>query len=114
MSDRYLTIPIEKTTISNDKSKSARPVGTQYYRPTYYPNITVTAQDNYIITKSTDRLDLIAQDFYGDSTYWWIIAAANNLEGDSLFPGEGTQIRVPGNLSLALAEYNENNSVITS
>jgi hypothetical protein len=110
MSDRYLIIPIEKTTISDDKSKSARPVGTQYYLPTYYPNITVTEQDSYIITKGTDRLDLIAQDFYGDSTYWWIIAAANNLEGDSLFPGEGSQIRIPSNISLALAEYNQENS----
>ena len=110
MSDRYLVIPVEKTTISDDKSKSARPVGTQYYRPTYYPNITVTEQDSYIITKGTDRLDLIAQDFYGDSTYWWIIAAANNLEGDTLFPGEGAQIRIPSNISLALAEYNQENS----
>ena len=113
MSDRYLVIPIIKTTLGNDKSKSARPVGTQYYRPTYYPNITVTSQDSYIITKGTDRLDLIAQDFYGDSTLWWVIAAANNLKGDSLFPGDGVQIRIPANLSLALAEYNQENSTTT-
>ena len=110
MSDRYLFIPIEKTLISDDKSPSARPAGTQYYRPTYYPNVTVTSQDNYIVTKITDHLDLIANDFYGDSTLWWVIAMANNLSGDSLYPGEGVQIRVPANLSLVLAEYNRDNS----
>ena len=110
MSDRYLFIPSEKTLISDDKSPSARPAGTQYYRPTYYPNVTVTSQDNYIVTKITDRLDLIANDFYGDSTLWWVIAMANNLSGDSLYPGEGVQIRVPANLSLVLAEYNRDNS----
>ena len=110
MSDRYLFIPIEKTLISDDKSPSARPAGTQYYRPTYYPNVTVTSQDNYIVTKITDRLDLIANDFYGDSTLWWVSAMANNLSGDSLYPGEGVQIRVPANLSLVLAEYNRDNS----
>jgi hypothetical protein len=110
MSDRYLFIPIERKTLSYDKSPSAKPVGTQYYRPTYYPNITVTPQDNYIITKTTDRLDLIAFDFYGDSTLWWILAMANNLPGDSLYPGKGVQIRIPANLSLVLAEYNRDNS----
>ncbi len=110
MSDRYLFIPVEKTTISDDKSPSARPVGTQYYRPTYYPNISVTEQDSYIITKATDRLDLIANDFYGDSTLWWILAMANNLEGDSIYPGDGIQLRIPANLSLVLAKYNRDNS----
>ena len=110
MSDRYLFIPVEKTTISDDKSPLARPVGTQYYRPTYYPNISVTEQDSYIITKATDRLDLIANDFYGDSTLWWIIAMTNNLEGDSIYPGDGIQLRIPANLSLVLAEYNKDNS----
>lgn len=110
MSDRYLFIPVEKKTISDAKSLQSRPVGTQYYRPNYYPNITVTEQDTYIITKATDRLDLIAFDFYGDSTLWWVIAMANNLEGDSLFIGDGVQIRVPSNLDLALAEYNRDNS----
>jgi len=110
MSDRYLFIPITKTAISDDKSKTAKPVGTQYYIPTYYPNITVTEQDTYIITKGTDRLDLIANDFYGDSTLWWVLAMANDLPGDSIFIGDGVQLRIPANLSLALAEFNRVNS----
>jgi len=111
MSDRYLFIPITKTAIGDDKSKTAKPVGTQYYIPTYYPNITVTEQDTYIITKGTDRLDLIANDFYGDSTLWWVLAMANDLPGDSIFIGDGVQLRIPANLSLALAEFNRVNSI---
>ena len=111
MSDRYLFIPTTRIAISDAKSKSSRPVGTEYYIPTYYPNITVTPEDTYIITKGVDRLDLIAYDFYGDSTLWWVIASANNLEGDSLFIAGGTQIRSPANIDLALAEYNRENAL---
>jgi hypothetical protein len=110
MSDRYLFIPITKTAISDDKSKTAKPVGSQYYIPTYYPNITVTEQDTYIITKGTDRLDLIANDFYGDSTLWWIISAANNnITRGLLFPVPGTQLRIPLNIGAILAEFNDFN-----
>ena len=111
MSDRYLFIPTDRIKLSDAKSKSSRPVGTQYYIPTYYPHISVTPQDTYIITKNTDRLDLIAYDFYGDSTLWWVLAAANNLEGDSLFMVEGTQLRIPANIDLALTEYNRENAL---
>jgi len=34
----------------------------------------------------------------------------NNLEGDSIYPGDGIQLRIPANLSLVLAEYNKDNS----
>ena len=36
--------------------------------------------DIYIITQETDRLDLLAQQFYGESKLWWIIAQANNIK----------------------------------
>ena len=110
MSDRYLFISTNRIELSDSKSKEAKPVGTPYYVPTYYPNVSVTPQDTYIITKGTDRLDLIAYDFYGDSTLWWVIAMANNLEGDSIFVGDGVQLRIPSNIDLALTEYNRENS----
>lgn len=34
---------------------------------------------------ATDRIDLLANTFYGDSTLWWVIAYRNDLE---LFPGD--------------------------
>ena len=33
--------------------------------------------DIYIITQDSDRLDLLANQFYNDSRLWWIIAQAN-------------------------------------
>lgn len=73
-------------------------------------NVITSNDDYYIVTQATDRLDLIATDFYGDSTLWWVIAMANDLPGDSLFPAPGFQLRIPGNLSNAIQEFNDLNS----
>jgi hypothetical protein len=35
---------------------------------------------------------------------------ANDLPGDSLFPTPGFQLRIPGNLSNAIQEFNDLNS----
>ena len=41
---------------------------------TYIPkSIPKKDDDIYIITQETDRLDLLASQFYGDSTLWWIM-----------------------------------------
>lgn len=53
--------------------------------------------DIYIITQETDRLDLLANEFYGDSTLWWIIARANNLNGVNIGLDAGIQLRIPKN-----------------
>ena len=84
--------------------------GKVIYLPTKYPSVTTASNDFYIITQATDRLDLIATDFYGDSTLWWVIAMANDLPGDSLFTTPGFQLRIPGNLSNAVQEFNDLNS----
>jgi len=84
--------------------------GKVIYLPTKYPSVTTSSNDFYIITQATDRLDLIATDFYGDSTLWWVIAMANDLPGDSLFTTPGFQLRIPGNLSNAIQEFNDLNS----
>jgi len=80
------------------------------YLPTKYPSVTTSSNDYYIISQVTDRLDLIATDFYGDSTLWWVIAMANDLPGDSLFMPAGFQLRIPGNLNDAIQEFNSLNS----
>jgi hypothetical protein len=67
------------------------------YQTNVYPDIPISAADNYVITTLGDRLDLLAFDFYGDVTYWWIIASANYLPGDSLYPPVGMQLRIPSN-----------------
>ncbi len=85
--------------------------GKTMYKPTYYPNIEAQADDNYILTGTTDRLDNIAHDFYGDATLWWVIAMVNNLAGDSIFPPQGVYLRIPKNLSDMLMKYNQSNNI---
>lgn len=79
--------------------------GSQYYVNNIYPEIPPTNDDNYVITVLGDRLDLLANDFYGDSTFWWVIASANSLPGDSLVVEPGTQLRIPADLSGAINTY---------
>lgn len=84
--------------------------GKVIYLPTRYPSVVTTNEDFYIIARAEDRLDLIAYDFYGDSTLWWVVSMANDLPQDSMFAPIGFQLRVPGNLSNALNEFDTFNS----
>jgi len=58
-----------------------------------------------------DRLDIMAQNFYNDVDFWWIIASANSLTGDSLFPPVGMQLRIPANLVSIVNSYKKINSI---
>lgn len=80
--------------------------GSQYYETNIYPTIQPTDGDYYLITTVNDRLDLIALDFYQDSSLWWVIASANALPGDSIYPPIGIQLRVPVNIQGILNNYN--------
>lgn len=84
--------------------------GKVIYLPTRYPSLVASNNDYYLITRDQDRLDLLAYDFYGDSTLWWVIAMANDLPGDSMFPPLGFQLRVPADLNEALNSFNNANS----
>lgn len=53
--------------------------------------------DIYVITQETDRLDLLANEYYGDSRLWWIIAQANNINGVNIGLDAGIQLRIPKN-----------------
>ena len=101
MQSRYFGIKVVRSNIT----------GSQYYTNSVYPDIPVSDNDYYVITTLGDRLDLMAQDFYQDSSLWWIIALANALPGDSLYPPIGTQIRIPVNPQSVVTNYkNENNT----
>ena len=100
MAERYRNSGIQKT--------NSGKVG---YLPTRYPSLEPSNNDYYIIARAEDRLDLIAFDFYGDSTLWWIVAMANDIPGDSMYPPMGFQLRIPADLSKALATYNNSNLV---
>ena len=75
-----------------------------------YPNIPLSFDDRYFITTEGDRLDILAEQFYSDSTLWWIISIANgSLVQNSLTPPTGTQLRIPSNPTPYLTEYNKIN-----
>jgi|TARA_R100001460_G_scaffold20303_1_gene42107 hypothetical protein len=75
------------------------------YLQTIYPSVNLSNEDFYIISRDQDRMDLLAQDFYGDPTLWWVIAMANDLDRDSVFPPLGFQLRIPNNVNAALDEF---------
>jgi len=99
MNYRYQNIPITNYSAT----------GSQYYLNNIYPDIPYTSEDSYVITVLGDRLDLMALDFYGDTSFWWVIASANSLPGDSLYLEPGAQIRIPANLPASLNSYNNVN-----
>ena len=72
-----------------------------------YPEIPLHELDTYVISTAGDRFDILAQEYYQDSSLWWIISTANeNLTQNSLTIPEGLQIRIPYNPDAILATYN--------
>lgn len=69
-----------------------------YMETTIYPKVLPSNSDIYIITDETDRLDILADKYYGDSKMWWIIATANNINDATFFVEPGTQLRIPSNI----------------
>tara|TARA_B100000780_G_scaffold236505_1_gene177329 strand:+ start:221 stop:538 length:318 start_codon:yes stop_codon:yes gene_type:complete len=98
---RYTQIPIRK----NKKYKTV--VGKRYYGTTKYPQIPLNFQDTYVITQIGDRFDILAQQYYGNSSYWWIISTANDiLNQGSYYVKPGLQIRIPSQLGAVLSQFN--------
>jgi hypothetical protein len=97
--------------INTTKSTNIETFGNQYYVNNIYPDIPISDNDNYVITVLGDRLDLMAQDIYGDSSLWWILASANSLSGDSLVPPIGNQLRIPTNIQAIVNNYESVNKI---
>ena len=49
--------------------------------------------DILLIATDGDRCDLISQQYYGTTEFWWFIASVNNLSTNNI--EAGTQLRVP-------------------
>lgn len=81
---RYTTTPV----ITDLNSKSRRST-------TIISNIPVSSRDIYIKITSVDRLDKLANKFYGNSTLWWIIASANALGKGTIVIPTNTVLRIP-------------------
>ena len=107
--NRYQDIPL---TIVDKK---------QIYQTTKYPEVPLTDNDIYVYTTQGDRFDILANQYYGDQSLWWIISIANtavagtslpsDLPQDSLVIPEGIQIRIPANYAEVLSSYRILNSL---
>ena len=71
-----------------------------HHGTTVYSTIPETDSDIFVITQHGDRLDNLAQQFYGDPSLWWYIAKANNLSFMTL--PIGTSLRIPGTTNYAI------------
>ena len=76
--------------------------GKRIKQTTLYENVPKTNDDIYVMTQYGDRLDLLAHQFYGDSSLWWFIAKANNLKFNTV--EIGTTLRIPSSIELAKGE----------
>ena len=82
-----------------------------FYSTTFYPKIPLSENDIYVLTGKGDRLDLLANQFYGDPNLWWVISSANGeIPKDSLNIPLGTQLRIPSNPGQAINLLSQLNS----
>lgn len=93
--NRYQFIPKERL-----KNKVA-------YRTSRYPEVPLSTEDIYVYTSRGDRFDILAQQYYGDSSLWWVISIANTtLPQNSLVIPYGIQIRIPADPSSVIRSFN--------
>jgi phage tail protein X len=98
--NRYQNIKIEKST-----------TGKRMYKTVRYPDIPLSEEDIYVYTVQGDRFDVLAQQYYSDSSLWWIISIANEqLFQNSLIIPEGIQIRIPSDSNSIIKTFNIINS----
>lgn len=81
----------------------------QYKKNILYPYIEPSSSDIYVITVVGDRLDLLAYDYYSDTSLWKLISVNNFMDKDSIFIEPGTQLRIPMDISKFLKQFNDLN-----
>jgi nucleoid-associated protein YgaU len=69
--------------------------GVEFWNTIDLPTIPDQPGDIVHTVKSTDRLDLLAYEYYGDPVAQWVIAVANDLEILPTDLNAGDTIRIP-------------------
>lgn len=77
-------------------------VGKQRYATLYYQELPFQSTDIYIMSRQLERVDLLAHQYYGDETLWWVIQKANQLPMGTIMIPPGYRIRIPYPLNLNL------------
>jgi len=78
--------------------KIDKDTGNRVQKITLYPEIRINDGDQFVYPLDGDRLESLAQRYYGDSTLWWIIAKANNIRDGSFGLPPAEKLRIPGNV----------------
>tara|TARA_R110001592_G_scaffold250488_1_gene513093 strand:- start:2886 stop:3200 length:315 start_codon:yes stop_codon:yes gene_type:complete len=65
------------------------------YSTTKLPVIEKSIHDRFIFSRTGDRLDNLAFQFYGDPRHWIILAIANKLGKGTLIVPPNIQLRIP-------------------
>ena len=89
--------------------------GNLVYQTSRYPEVPLSPNDIYVYTTQGDRFDVLAQQYYYNSSLWWVISIANtgnagagtlvSLPQNSIIIPEGIQIRIPANYSGIVSEF---------
>ena len=77
------------------RNKNVPSIGTGYL-----PKFQEKNSDILLIATEGDRCDLLAEEYYGDTTLWWFIASVNNLSSNNI--EAGTQLRIPITIEQAI------------
>lgn len=85
--------------------------GKRIFKTIKYPLIPLSIDDIYVTTSEGDRLDLLANQFYNNVDYWWIIANANPgiIKRDSFILKPGLEIRIPQDIQKIVEGFIESN-----
>ena len=94
--------------------------GRLVYQTSRYPQVPLSPEDIYVYTVQGDRFDILALQYYSDSSLWWIISIANtatagtdlqsDLPQNTLIIPQGIQIRIPANYILVVQDFNTINN----
>tara|TARA_Y100000361_G_C10974950_1_gene245953 strand:+ start:69 stop:374 length:306 start_codon:yes stop_codon:yes gene_type:complete len=62
-------------------------------KPRFLSSVPKRNDDIFVVTQDGDRLDHLANEYYGDANLWWYIAKANNLKFITI--KVGSTLRIP-------------------
>lgn len=83
------TITNVKRIMSDGSERRINRLSTVFY-PDFRNN-----EDVFVVSQLGDRLDNIAFDYYGNSSYWYVLAVVNNLGKGTVVVPPGIVLRIP-------------------